>query len=1340
MKSIFNSLLAQVFGLVPKTKRVCNSHSQLQTAKIFGTSPETCANVGRTLRTTMMTMFILLMLAPVMAFAQKFPEVPYSEGETVILEYQGTLTVADFNWQISTNGGTTWNNIEDRINYSGVKSNALTILNTPASFDGYYYRVGTCVGICIDYTYDTNPFILTLTAGSPSIITTEPKDITVAEGESAKFYVEATGVGLEYQWFRAGDSSPMNDGHGFSGTKTATLAIASTEIQMSGWGFYCEISRGRLGVIATTRTAILTVTGGGSPSLPVINDQPKNASVSEGQTATFSISASGADSYQWQVGNGVNWRELRNENGITGALDATLSISGVTLNMNNTQFRCIVSNKSGDVTSNAATLSVTQGTSPILASPESITTTVDGEAVFSVKVDNSQGNVTFQWEVSINKGLSWNQIMNSGIRPRALSYSGETTEVLKISGATADMDGYQYHCIVTTKDGMFISSPATLTVNAPTYTPPVIISQPVSQTVKEGVTATFTVVATGSSLQYQWQLKGWDEEWYDIEEDWDEYTGAQTPTLKVTMKWQDEIQFHCKVSSGDVFTYTNAATLIVQESTLMITSDPVDRTVSEGGSTSFTLGVSYDGQIPLVYKWFILSTISYYYEGTYYEYYNWDEIESDDEIYSGTQTATLSLKDIPNSFDGNLYRCGVDKCYEADYCGISEGGYMSMEATLHVEAVHPGFTQHPSDRTILAGTGTTFTVAAVSNCSSTNFSYQWYRSYMESSGSVPYEMQEELEDGGVYSGTKTPTLTLTNVPLSYNGYKYFCHVYDYCEWTEDSNTALLTVTDQPTDLPAILTHPEDRIITVGDGVSFAVTTAHPDKFTYRYMWQYRSVSDNDFIDIINSGIYSDIRTPTLKLSNVPVSYDGYQYRCRVRAPEANEWMDFSEIANLTVEVANTPPRITTNALPAAVQGRSYSVTLTATGTTPITWSITAGSLPVGLSLDANSGRISGTPTATGQLSLTVKATNSVGDDTKAFTFVVNEQPLVPPVIEITDPAPSEPYCTANDYIAVPFRKLETEHPMKFSLRFSDDAKAAGFKDTQPADLPADMSFKIDVPKRAPTKSYSAVIIISCDGIDAYQDEYPFTFSITDNGIVIVNQPPAFQSLCGAAAIAMEVDIEGAANSYQWYINGQAIAGARSKDYMADLPGTYYVEVMGSCGVIRSSEAVIASAAADPAAMNIRVKWGNVLYVANASDKYTNYQWYHNGSIIPGATDVYITEKDGFLGSYSVQCFKADGGFDEACPVVFDVLSRNGIAVYPTMLRSNDVLNINITADAGINTDATVEIYSMLGIKVYSTRITTSTATIRPDFRQKGNYFVKIILPTGDVTTEKIIVQ
>ena len=610
-------------------------------------------------------------------------------------------------------------------------------------------------------------------------------------------------------------------------------------------------------------------------------------------------------------------------------------------------------------------------------------------------------------------------------------------------------------------------------------------------------------------------------------------------------------------------------------------------------------------------------------------------------------------------------------------------------------------------------------------------------------GAVEYQWQVST-NGGVtwanvsgsnYIGGTTNTLTIISAPLFYDGYQYRCAYrisigvpFDY------SDHATLFVYA----VPKITSHPANRSISEGGNASFSITTAHPELFHYLYQWQHSSDGGYTFSDMTNGGIYSGTTTSQLSLTNVPIYYDDYQYRCIVRLAilDWDNWVAYSYEATLTV--VGSQPYITTPSLPEGIKGTSYIADLAATGTKPITWSIIAGSLPPGLSLNATSGRIYGTPTTTGPLQFTVKATNGLGEDTKEFTMNVVEPP--PQVlIEVTSPA--EPICTVNESVSIPFNILETAHPMRYSILFSEEAKAAGFKDiTSQTDLPDVLLLHIDIPENVPSQLYAGVVIITCEGLDNYRDEYPFTFTVINNGVAIINQPPAFQSLCGGATVALAVDVSGTTGSYQWYKNGLAITGAVNNEYIADTEGNYYVEVMGACGVIRSGVSVVALPSSVIAGVIVRVKWGNVLYVENAADQYDHYQWYKNGTAVNGATSIYLYEREGFLGDYVVRCYKADGSYDETCPVVFDVNSRSSaVAVYPTLLKSNDALNINLT-DADFETEATVEIYSLLGIKVYATRITTSTATIRPDFRQKGNYFVKIILPTGDVVMEKIIVQ
>ena len=89
------------------------------------------------------------------------------------------------------------------------------------------------------------------------------------------------------------------------------------------------------------------------------------------------------------------------------------------------------------------------------------------------------------------------------------------------------------------------------------------------------------------------------------------------------------------------------------------------------------------------------------------------------------------------------------------------------------------------------------------------------------------------------------------------------------------------------------------------------------------------------------------------------------------------------------------PTITTTSLSNGTAEAAYSTTLLADGTAPITWSVTSSSLPEGLSLDAGTGVISGTPTAEGGSTFIVEAANDYGSDSREFTLSIDKPVVIP---------------------------------------------------------------------------------------------------------------------------------------------------------------------------------------------------------------------------------------------------------------------------------------------------------------------------------------------------------
>ena len=132
--------------------------------------------------------------------------------------------------------------------------------------------------------------------------------------------------------------------------------------------------------------------GTGGSVGPSITTQPMSETVAVGQTATFSVAASGTGplSYQWQR-NGAN---------INGATGATYATPLTTSADNGASFTVVVSNSAGSVTSNSATLTVTSDTTPPTVSITSPTsgTTVSGTVVVTASASDNTAVASVQFQ------------------------------------------------------------------------------------------------------------------------------------------------------------------------------------------------------------------------------------------------------------------------------------------------------------------------------------------------------------------------------------------------------------------------------------------------------------------------------------------------------------------------------------------------------------------------------------------------------------------------------------------------------------------------------------------------------------------------------------------------------------------------------------------------------------------------------------------------------------------------------------------------------------------------------------------------------------------------------
>ena len=264
---------------------------------------------------------------------------------------------------------------------------------------------GAAVSTATSYTFPNVRAAHTIEATFKQKITVEkpsigkqPQNVSVKAGEQATFTVAATGTDLKYQW-----QIDRNDGKGFAdiaGADRASYTTSAVDKNCNGYKYQCVISNSAGSV--TTGTATLTVTEDVTPPVqptvkkPGISKQPQNVSVKAGEQATFTVKATGTDlTYQWQINrnNGKGFVD------ITGADKAIYTTGVVDMLCNGYKYQCVISDSAGSVTTNAATLTVTESTTP---SPDPVSYKIlDGAN--SSWPENTDGSLTIRGNGEMEK-------------------------------------------------------------------------------------------------------------------------------------------------------------------------------------------------------------------------------------------------------------------------------------------------------------------------------------------------------------------------------------------------------------------------------------------------------------------------------------------------------------------------------------------------------------------------------------------------------------------------------------------------------------------------------------------------------------------------------------------------------------------------------------------------------------------------------------------------------------------------------------------------------------------------------------------------------------------------
>lgn len=358
-----------------------------------------------------------------------------------------------YQWQLSTDGGSSWSAVLNNGTYSGATSATLTITGATATFNNYEYRCAATDG---SGTYFSGPGTLTigaigqLTNAFKSICSEGTANLTSADIKSS----------YAYQWQVSADNggswNNVIDGGDYSGSTNATLAVSGDPV-LNGYLYRTVITDGpshcAVTSIGVDTLHVVTKPGVAQPT-------PTSLSVCSGASGTISVTDSTGVSYQWQVStdNGVTYSNISDNSLYSGTSTFSLGINAPTSGASYQVIRSVTGY--GVVCprpSNAVALT--------MKTPPAITTQPAGKTVCagiaaSFRSVASGTSPTYQWQVSTDGGSSWASVTTGA--------TGITSTILSITTPTPAMDGYQYRNVATVAGcGSSVnSSAATLHVNS----------------------------------------------------------------------------------------------------------------------------------------------------------------------------------------------------------------------------------------------------------------------------------------------------------------------------------------------------------------------------------------------------------------------------------------------------------------------------------------------------------------------------------------------------------------------------------------------------------------------------------------------------------------------------------------------------------------------------------------------------------------------------------------------------------------------------------------------------------------------------------------------------------
>jgi len=586
---------------------------------------------------------------------------------------------------------------------------ALGALNTGVVLDGRALTTGGAL--------TTTAITAIMPTGCSSIYTgivTAPLSQTACTGTSANFSVIATGSSLKYQWRKG--SKNLTNGNGISGATTDSLTINPVTASDTASDYNVIISGGN-GPADTSANVSLALN-----IATAITTAPGNVLSCAGNSVGFTVTAIGTGlKYQWRKGK-VN---LTNAGNIVGATSDMLTINSITSSDTASDYNVIISGTCSKDSSKNVSLKINAALA-ITTVPVNQSECTGSSANFSVVATGT--GLTYQWR----KGMV--NLTNGG------AISGATTASLVINPVSASYAATDYNVVITSPCSKDSSKNVSLAVNAATAI--AITTVPVNQTECSGNAASFSVVATGTALIYQWR-KGTVNLSNGAG-----ISGATSDKLTINpVSSSDAGTDYNVVISGTCSKDSSKNVSLTVNAAIAITTLPVNQTECTGSSVSFSVVATGTG---LTYQWRKGSVNL-----------------SNGAGISGATTDALTINPASSSDIATDYNVVISGACSKD---------SSKNVSLSLN-IAPGIVTNPVGQTVKAGASASFSVAATG----TALTYQWKKG------------NTDLTNGGNISGATSDMLTISNVTAADSGLNYNVVVSGTCSPAVTSKNAPLSV-------------------------------------------------------------------------------------------------------------------------------------------------------------------------------------------------------------------------------------------------------------------------------------------------------------------------------------------------------------------------------------------------------------------------------------------------------------------------------------------------------------------------------------------------------------------